>query len=247
VGPKHSRRIIIIAIRTACIVLGISALALLVQKLVGVSGVGEWLIMRQLSLPGALYFVEALETLTYGIVAIAVAYGVARAYWRELFPARFSTAKFAICAAAGLLFAVFLNHPAHQLLFNLFYGKPMFTGGTVSETVLGGLFANMTFGAKLLTMQALATILLSPFVEELTDRGILFAEMFGQAVWQAAFLSFAIFCFSHFAIGGMAKVLAVMPSAMLFIGLRLWSGSFLYSFAAHAALNAAALLKFQMF
>jgi Type II CAAX prenyl endopeptidase Rce1-like len=238
---------VVLAFRSACIVLGISALALLVQRLVGASGLREWLIMRQLSLPGALYMVEALESFTYGLAAIAAAYGVARPYWRELFPYRFILPKFAVCAAAGLLFALFLNHPAHQLLFNLFYGKPIFTGGAVSETVLGGLFTNLTFGGKLLTMQALATALLSPFVEELTDRGILFAEMFGAAVWKAALLSFLIFCFSHYAIGGMAKVLAVAPSAILFIGLRIWSGSFFYSFAAHAALNTAALLKLEIF
>jgi hypothetical protein len=50
----------------------------------------------------------------------------------------------------------------------------------------------------------------------------------------------------HFAIGGMANALAVMPSAISFIGLCIWTGSFIYSCAAHAALDAAALMRLQV-
>jgi Type II CAAX prenyl endopeptidase Rce1-like len=238
--------IVAAAIRTACIVTGISALALLAQKLIGESGFQYALIMRQHWMPGALVLVEALETLSYGAIAVALAYGVARPYWRELFPIHFNLVTFAMCAGAGVLFALLLNHPAHVLLSNLLHGGPAQTGGTLSETVLGELFANMALSSKLLTMQAAATVLLAPFVEELVGRGIVFKEMSASPWWQAAVLSFVLFSCSHYAIGGMAKALAVMPSAILFIAIRGLSGSFIYAFATHAALNAAALLKLEI-
>ena len=56
-----------------------------------------------------------------------------------------------------------------------------------------------------------------------------------------ALVSVIVFSLAHFATGGMVKVLAILPVALLLVGLRLWSGSFVYTFAAHMGINAVAL------
>lgn len=81
----------------------------------------------------------------------------------------------------------------------------------------------------------------------MTDRGILFKEAESLPLWIVAALSLFVFCLSHYAIGGLAKVLVVVPAALLFITLRLKTGSFIYSTAAHIGMNLAALLKLQVF
>jgi membrane protease YdiL (CAAX protease family) len=212
--------------RSTCIVLGITSLALLAQQMAGMFRI-----------------MHAVAPLTYGLAAIAAAYGVARPYWRNLFPVRFSIATFAISAAAGLLFAMFFNHPAQQLLANLHHGRPAFSQGMTFD---GWTLPAINLNWNLFGLQTLATVLVTPFAEELIQRGILFAEMFGAAIWQAAVLSFTIFCLSQLATGGMTGVLTLMPATLLFIAIRCWSGSFIYAFVAHATVNAAMLLGLQV-
>ncbi len=235
-----------VALRTAALVLGVAALATLINKLVANSGLREWLLLNQLSVPGALYAVEAVATFTYGLAALLISYFVARSYWRDMFPEVLSWKLLVGCLLGGGLFAMFLNHPMHVFLFEVFFGKQTFTGGAVSDALVGGVFSGLRPGEFKLSMPFVATALVTPFIEELTDRGILFKECQPLAPWQRAILSFLVFCLSHYAIGGMAKSLAVVPAAVLFIAIRMWTGSFVYSAAAHTGLNTAALLKLQV-
>lgn len=233
------------AVRAAVIVLGIAALAALINRLVADSGLRLWLLMKQQSLPGSLWAASAVEHFTYALAVLLVGLLVAKDYWRELLPARLSLPWLVACFAMGIAFAVVLNHPMHELLFDAFFGKPQLAGGAVSDTIAASIFSQLSTTSLLLSLPAFATILLTPLVEELTDRGILFREAASLPAWQIAVLSFLVFCFSHFAIGGMAKVLAVVPAALLFIGVRLKTGSFLYSAAAHTGVNLTATLKLQ--
>jgi hypothetical protein len=229
------------ALRGGIIVFGITALAAMIQKLVGQSGIGLFLITNQLSIPGALGLADFVETFTIGIATLLIALLVANSYWRTLLPHPFGWRKLWGCLAAGLVFAVFVNHTVHQILFDFFYGRPVLVGGALSEALFNQAGSDIAKGSRLFTMGGIATIFVSPFVEELTDRGILFKECESLKPWQIALVSILVFSLAHFATGGMVKVLAIFPVALLLVSLRLWSGSFAYTFPAHAAVNAAAL------
>jgi membrane protease YdiL (CAAX protease family) len=152
-----------------------------------------------------------------------------------------------IAFVAGLAFAILINHPLHKILFEAFYGPFVLTNGQQSEWMLAGIASDNAGSARMLSMAGISTMLLSPFVEELTDRGILFKESEGLNRWQIALLSIAFFSFAHFVGGGFPKVLAIAPLALVFVGLRFWSGSFVYSFAAHVAFNIVALSGWSVF
>jgi membrane protease YdiL (CAAX protease family) len=235
------------AVRAIVIVLGIAAIAGLANRLIADSGLQTWFLMRQQSLPGALLMASAVQNMAYGLVALFAALLVACGYWRSLLPSQINKLHLLLCLGIGILFAMFFNHPMHMLLFETWFGKPNFTGGAVSDTIAAGIFSGLQGYGRLLSFSALATIVLSPLVEELTDRGILFKEAESLPIWITAALSFLVFCFSHYAIGGMAKVLAVAPAALLFISVRLKTSSFVYAAAAHMGMNLAALLKLQVF
>jgi membrane protease YdiL (CAAX protease family) len=237
---------LIIAVRAATAVFGIAAFASLLSRLIANSGSREFLLVHQLSIPGSLLLVHALENFAYGLALLLIAYLFAARYWHQLFPDRIRWSVLALSLVAGVAFAMFLNHPAHQLLFGIFFDPPIMNGGQTSDSVVGGIFSGLRGTQVLLTMPALVTMLLTPFIEELTDRGILFKEAEALPLWQIAMLSFLVFCFSHYAIGGMAKVLAVAPAAALFVTTRMITKSFVYSAAAHAGVNFAALMKLQM-
>jgi membrane protease YdiL (CAAX protease family) len=237
---------IICALRAATVVFGIAALALLVSRLTANSGLREYLILHQLNIPGSLVLITAFDSFAYAFAVIAIAYVFAANYWRELFPDHFRW-LFALGAfIAGIAFAMFLNHPAHEFLFDVYFGQPIINGGQTSDSVVGGIFSGLRENKNLFTIPAFATMFLTPFIEELTDRGILFKESESLAVWQIALLSFLVFCLSHYAIGGMAKVLAVAPAAVLFVATRIITKSFVYSATAHAGMNIAALMKLQV-
>lgn len=230
------------AARAGAIVFGISALAALAQKLVENSGLRESLIVRQLSWPGALWLAEFVSVFTFGLAVLLLAFLAARPYWRELFPQRISWLALGAAGASGMFFALFVNRPAHVFLFDVFYAAPPLIGGAQSEALVTGVAGDLGAASPLLTMAGISTIFLSPFIEELTDRGIIFRECADLAVWQAAFVSFLVFSLSHYAAGGMPKVLAIAPAALLFVAVRVWTGSFLYSAAAHTAMNLSALM-----
>jgi hypothetical protein len=229
------------ALRGGIIVFGITALAAMIQKLVGQSGIDLFLITNQLSIPGALGLADFIGTFTIGIATLLIAYLVASSYWRTLFPHPFDWSKLVGCLAAGMAFALFVNHAVHQILFDFFYGRPVLIGGALSEALFNQTGSDIAKGSRLFTMAGVSTALVSPFVEELTDRGILFKECESLKPWQIAMVSMLVFSLAHFATGGMVKVLAIFPVALLLVGLRLWSGSFAYTFPAHAAVNAVAL------
>jgi Type II CAAX prenyl endopeptidase Rce1-like len=236
-----------IVIRAAIIVFGIAAVAALANRLMSDSGLQMWFLMRQQTLPGALWMASAVQNLFYGVVAFIAAWFVARNYWAALFPPRMNLLQLFLCFGGGIVFAMFFNHPMHTFLFEAFFGKPQFTGGAVSDTLAAGIFSGIEGYGRLLSFSAVATIILSPIVEELTDRGIFFQETETLPISLVAVASLVVFCLSHFAIGGMAKVLAVVPAALLFVGLRLKTGSFIYAAAAHVGVNLAAMLKLQVF
>jgi Type II CAAX prenyl endopeptidase Rce1-like len=237
---------IISAVRAATVVFGIAALASLLNRMMANSGLREFLLMKQLSIPGSLTLVNGLESFTYGIAVVLVAYIFAARYWRELFPNKIRWWLVMLAGLAGVSFAMFLNHPAHVFLFDVYFGHPSLIGGATSDSVVGGIFSGLRPSQALLTMPAFATMFLTPFIEELTDRGILFKEGEGLPLWQIAVLSLLVFCLSHYVIGGMAKVLAVAPAATLFVATRLLTGSFVYSAAAHVGVNASALMRLQV-
>jgi membrane protease YdiL (CAAX protease family) len=237
---------IIYAIRSTTVVFGIAAFGTLINRLVANSGLREYLILHQISIPGSLFIVNALENFTYGLAVLLIAYLFAGFYWRDLFPDRIRWSTMAVAFVAGIGFAMFLNHPARVFLFERFFDQPFMNGGQASDSGVGGTFSALRGANALLTMPALATMLVTPIVEELTDRGILFREGERLAVWQLAVLSFLVFTLSHFAIGGMAKVLAMAPAAVLFVATRLFTRSFVYSTAAHVGVNVAALMKLQV-
>ena len=238
---------LMIAIRAFVIVLGITALASLINKLLANSGLRMWLLLNQQDIPLALWLASLVEHLAYGILVVLICFAVARSYWRSLFPEKINWLLLFGCFVLGLAFAMFLNHPVHSVLFEAFFGKPTFTGGAVSDTIAAGIFSGLAGYERLLTISALATVLLSPVIEELTDRGILFREAESLPFWMVALLSIVVFCLSHYAVGGLAKVLAVVPAAILFVAVRIKTGSFAYPAATHVGVNLAALLKLQVF
>ncbi len=203
--------------------------------------------MQQQTMPGAPWAVSAVEHLTYGLAVICFSMAVARGYWRSLFPERINVTWLFASFVLGILFAMLLNHPMHVFLFEVFFGKTAFTGGAVADGVAANIFSGLSGYQRVLTFAAFVTIIVTPIVEELTDRGILFREAGSLPLWQIAVLSFLVFCFSHYAIGGLAKVLAVVPAAVLFVGTRLKTGSFVYAASAHMAMNLAAMLKLQVY
>jgi hypothetical protein len=238
---------LITAIRAAAIVFGITAFATLFSKLVAATDLRSTLIMHQLSIPGALFAVQLLEHLTFAFMVFLFAYLVSHNYWRTLFPERIRWLHVLFSFLAGIGFAVLFNHPLHVFLFAVFFDKPVFQGGAVSDAIVGGVFRSLGAASSLATLPALTTMFVTPFIEELTDRGILFKEGETLQPWQIALLSLIFFCLSHYAIGGMAKVLAVAPAAALFVVVRLATGSFLYSTASHVGVNAAALMRLELF
>jgi membrane protease YdiL (CAAX protease family) len=235
-----------IALRAAALVVGITAIAVLIDRAVAGSGLSQVLLMRQQTLPGALYLLSAINALTYAAAVLVLAALAAKGYWRSLFPEHFQLVLFIGCLIAGMAFAAFLNGPAHELLFEIIFDEPMMTGGMVSDIVAGNLFSNMK-KTNLLTFAAFATFIATPFIEELTDRGILFKEAQTLRMWQIMLLSLVVFALSHFLIGGFAKVLAVIPAGILFVAVRTYTGSFVYAAAAHMGVNFAALMKLQVF
>jgi membrane protease YdiL (CAAX protease family) len=237
---------LVYAIRSATVVFGIAAFGTLISRLVANSGLREYLILHQLSIPGSLYMVNALESFTYAFAVLLIAYLFSGFYWRDLFPDRIHWPKMFLALIVGVGFAMFLNHPAHVFLFDQFFDQRMMNGGQTSDSVVGGIFSGLRGANVLLSMPAFATMFATPFIEELTDRGILFREGERLAIWQLAILSFLVFTLSHFAIGGMAKVLAVAPAAALFVATRVVTKSFVYSAAAHVGVNVAALMKLQV-
>ncbi len=236
-----------VAVRTITIVLGIAALASLLNKMVADSGLKVWMLMQQQTLPGALWGVSAIDNLTYGFCVILISYGVARGYWHELFPDRISLKWLAFSFALGIAFAMFLNQPLQAFLFDGYFGKSTLTGGAVAESVAANILAGFSNYQRFFTFAAFATIVVTPFVEELTHRGILFRQADALPIWQVALLSLVVFCFSNYTNGGMIKVLAVVPSALFFVAMRLKSGSFVYAAAAHIAMNFAAVMRLQVF
>jgi Type II CAAX prenyl endopeptidase Rce1-like len=242
-----SRLKITVAVRAVVLVFGIAAIATLLNRVVSDSGLRMWLLMNQQSLPGSLWAMSAIEHLTYGLAVLALSFCVARSYWPQLFPEHLNIWWLVASFILGVFFALFLNHPMHDFLFGIFFGNPAFTGGAIADSIAAGIFSGLAGYERLFTLSAFATILVTPFIEELTDRGIVFREAESLGLLQVALLSFLMFCFSHYAIGGFAKVLAVVPAALLFVAIRLKTGSFIYAFAAHVAVNMAALLKLQVF
>jgi hypothetical protein len=235
-----------IAFRVAVTIFGISALASLINTLVANANITGWLIMRQQTLPGALWLAGCISVLTYGFAVLLISYWVARGYWWQLFPDRLRWPVIFVALVAGLVFAMFLNHPMHVFLVDSFYDKPNMTGGAMSDSIASGIFSSLKNSQNLLTLPILATMLFTPFIEELTNRGILFKEAEALPTWQIILLSLLIFCFSHYAIGGFAKVLAVAPAATLFLVTRVATGSFVYAAVAHIGVNAATLMKLQV-
>jgi hypothetical protein len=237
---------LLVAVRAAVLIVGIAAVAAFLDRAVANSGLAQALLMRQQTLPGALHILGAVNTLTYAAAVLALSYMVAKGYWRQLFPERLRWMWLMAAFAGGIAFAAFLNGPAHRILFDLIFGKPLMTGGMVSDVVAGNLFSNLRY-TNILTLAAFATIVATPFIEELTDRGLLFKEAETLRLWQVAALSLAVFALSHYLIGGMAKVLAVVPAGMFFVAIRAATGSFVYAAAAHMGVNLSALLKLQVF
>jgi hypothetical protein len=210
-----------VAVRTAVLVFGIAGLASLVTKLIAQSAIGGW-----------------LTPFTFAIAALLISYLIARSYWRDLFPDRMNWILLIGCLLIGGAFAIFLNQPLQTLLANAVAGKAM--------------MKDVAFGADLTTMSLknfkfssafFATALVTPLIEELINRGILFKEGQPLGQWQAAILSLVVYGLAHYATDGTQDALAVVPAAILFIGLRLWAGSFVYAAAGHVGLVIAALLK----
>lgn len=142
----------------------------------------------------------------------------------------------------GVLFALFVNKPVHALVFDVLYYVPVLAGGAMSEALVTTVFGGLGGTTSILSFAGVSTVLLSPFIEELTDRGIILRESSMLPLWQAAVISFIVFSMSHYATGGMPKVLAIAPAALLFVGVRVWTGSFVYSAIAHAGMNMSALV-----
>ncbi len=234
------------AARAVAMVIGITAAASLLDRLIANSGLQQFILLHQFDLPGSLFLASVLDNFTYGAAVLLMGWMVARTYWHQLFPANLRWKVLALSLVAGMLFAMFLNHPVHVLLFDSFFGRAMVNGGQTTDSVIGGIFSGFSQTRSLFSMSTFATMFLTPFIEELTDRGILFKEAESMRPWQLALLSCLVFCLAHYAVGGMAKVLAVLPVAILFVATRLLSGSFIYSAAAHAGVNIAALLKLQV-
>jgi hypothetical protein len=61
------------AIRAIVIVLGIAAFAALANRLLAESGLQHWLLMRQQTMPGALWLASAAQHLGYGFFALVAA------------------------------------------------------------------------------------------------------------------------------------------------------------------------------
>jgi membrane protease YdiL (CAAX protease family) len=235
-----------VAMRAVVIVVGIAAVGVFLDRALASSGLSQTLLMRQQSLPGALYILSVINALGYALAVLLMAALVTRGYWRSLFPARVNLLLLSGCLLGGIVFAAFLNNLAHNLLFNIIFGNPIMTGGLISDVVAGNLFSSIR-PTNLLSIAAIATISATPFIEELTDRGILFKEAETLRTWQIMLLSLLVFALSHYMIGGIAKVLAVVPAGILFVSIRVYTGSFLYAAFAHMGVNLAALLKLQVF
>jgi membrane protease YdiL (CAAX protease family) len=221
---------LIYAFRSATVVLGIAAFANLLNRLVANSGLREYLIGHQLAI-----IANAFDAFTYAAAVFLVAYFYAGFYWRDLFPERIRWLNMALCFALGLGFAAVINHPAQVFLFKQILGQVPEAQGTAMRNI-----------AVLLTMPALASLFAIPFTEELTYRGILFREGERLPIWVLAILSFLIFCLVQFANGDAAKLLSLVPAALLFVAVRLSTKSFIYAAAAHVGLSLVLIMKLQV-
>ncbi len=234
------------AFRATVIVFGINALASLFSQVVNGQGIQTWFLLHQQQLPGAILISSSISAFGYAFCALVVCWTVARGYWWQLFPDRIHWKALGVSLGAGLALALLVNHSVHVVLFDHFFGKIYFGSGQVSDGVLTTIFDRLPHATPLFTLPFYASAIAAPFIEELTDRGILFKEAERLPQWFVAALSVVVFCAAHVAAGGIAKSLALIPAALLFTSLRLWGGSFIYSTAAHIALNTAALLSWRI-
>lgn len=238
--------LIFTALRAIVLVFGINALASLLSQWASGQRLEVWFLLHQQQMPGALFMAQFISAFTYALCALAVCWAVAHAYWRELLPPRIHWLTLAMSAAAGLALALFINHSVHVWLFSYFFGDFGWHGGQASDSFVSTIFDNLPHGSALLTFSFWASALAAPFIEELTDRGIFFKEAERLPLVFVALLSVGVFCAAHIAGGGLAKALALVPAALLFASIRMVTGSFVYSTAAHMALNIAALLHWRV-
>jgi membrane protease YdiL (CAAX protease family) len=127
---------------------------------------------------------------------------------------------------AGLVFSAIINSATHTFLFDLFNTN---TSAEAAPDTTGTIL-------QILVVASIA-IILAPLSEEIANRGLLFAEADSLPRIQLFLWSILVFALMHILAGGTAKVLAVMPMAVLFVAVRQFTGHWIYSAAAHAAVN----------
>jgi membrane protease YdiL (CAAX protease family) len=220
---------LIIVIRASLLAFGIFSMAALSHKLLTGSDLHALIAKQQWT--GIEYYLTFFDHFLFAFLLFVFAVLVSCLYWRSLFPSGFEWQKLLVGLVLGVAFAALINGPAQQVMSRFFFGA----GIQVVDSVPAALGAAAT-----------ARLFVVPAIEELILRGILFREVESASVWLLGLFSVLVTSAWQFVTGGTAAAISFLPFAVLLVGLRMWSGSFVYTMLARLAFGAAVVMGLQV-
>ncbi len=223
-----------IGMRATALVMGATAICVLIQNVAVLTAVSVFATPTDASI-----FQEMFPLLTDAPWRIAIIFACfllvgGKADW--LWPGTFSWRKLMLAFALGAAFSAIVNGTAHKLLYDMF-GIAFLKDDAVEALP----------SARQVLIYGFIGIVLAPLAEELSTRGLLFAETKTLPRIQVFIWSIIVFALMHILLLGTAKVLAVIPMAILFVAVRHIMGNWIYSAAAHSAVNLIAILEIDVF
>lgn len=220
-----------IGLRAAALVMGATGICLLIQNVIVRIAVSIWGTPTE----GTVFY-DIFPLLDDAPWRIAILFACVILVGRKadwLWPKTLNWRFLLLATLAGLVFSAAINSATHTFLFDLFnIGAAVETAPKIMPTILQ------------ILVYGFIGIVLAPLSEEMANRGLLFSEAKSLPRIQLFIWSILVFALMHILAGGTAKVLAVMPMAVLFVVVRQLTGHWIYSAAAHTAVNLVASIVF---
>ncbi len=221
--------------KITAMMLGLVALAFLATNFLVGSGTGLSLAYFNSGSTIADVIFLAVIAAVFPLACMGFAAIAGRPNLRNLFDQPAKHTLLALFFFLGALLAFVISNPLHDYLIRTFL--PKLDGAADAAVVIQDSVKTAFFICEIILVA-----LIVPVSEEFVDRGVLFKELEALPRWQIVLWSILVFSFSHYLVFGIFKVIAVVPMAVVFSLIRLRFGTWKYSAAAHAGVNAFAAL-----
>jgi hypothetical protein len=168
--------------------------------------------------------IDYLQNMSFQTFQLLFGLVIATAYWKHLLPDRLSWTWSVSSIVLGALLSALVS-PDVRSVFLIFAD----TGSRPAPLPLPEGF-KFLFGIPIVHagLWMLRSAILVPFNENLLYRGILFKEAESLPKWAVAILSYVVFCLAYSFSGGLDGLMLAAKIGLVFVGLRYFSGSFIY-------------------